>query len=257
LDEVNSVNIEMSLMSSEALYQEVQIVEDELTDQYLANELPEADRQSYESHFLAAPERHQKLRFARALKRYVGQAGESSLQDARALSVQTDERPVRLTTKKGWLFSLLPLQNPIPRYALAAAALIVVIGIGWVAFNAFGPAPRTSGKVFLVNLSPGLSRDSGQTISFAIPADTDSIQLKLDLPSGDYPAYRAELLTVELSSLLVEEGLRPEATAGNKTINFVIPAGFLKRNDYRVKVSGRTGDGNYEDVASYVFRVVG
>ena len=247
----------MSLITSEALYEEVQIIEDELTDQYLANELPESDRQSYESHFLAAPERHQKLRFARTLRRYVGQAGESSLQDARALSVQTDERPVRPATKKGWLLSLLPVQNPIPRYALAAAALIAVIGIGWVAFNAFGPAPRTSGKVFIVNLSPGLSRDSGQTKSFAIPADTDSIQLKLDLPSGDYAAYRAELLNAELSSLLVEEGLKPETTSGNKTINFAIPASFLKRNDYRVKVSGRTENGNYEDVASYVFRVVG
>jgi len=49
------------------------ISEDELIDQYLKDQLTPAESEAFENHFLRAPERQQKLRFAKALKKLVAE----------------------------------------------------------------------------------------------------------------------------------------------------------------------------------------
>jgi hypothetical protein len=254
LDQTSLTQIEQELLTSATLYDEILLAEDELTDQYLANELSEEERRSFETHFLSSPERLQKLRFARAFRRYVGEAGES-LQDATSGSVKPAPTPFKPIAKKSGLLSFLPVQNPIAAYALAAAVVIGFIGISWIAFNSLKPPPRGSGKLLIVSLTPGLTRENGEIKSFAVAADTDSVQLNLELPANEFPGYQAELLTGERESLLVKADLRPESIDGKGFINFTIPAALLKRNDYRVRLSGRTATGTYEPLSSYTFRV--
>lgn len=255
LDQPSQTRIEEDLLTSATLYDEVLLAEDELTDKYLANELSDAERQSFESHFLTAPERRQKLRFARTFRRYVEKAAESSNQDSKAPSVEPVQPRVDPIAKRPGLFSFLPFQNPIAAYALAAAVVIAVIGISWIGFNSLRREPRGSGKVMAVSLTPGQIREDGATKSIAIAPETDSVQLNLEIPANEYQGYKAELLTSERESLLVREDLRSESVGAKKLINFKIPANLLKRDDYRVRLSGRSAAGSYEPLSSYTFRV--
>ena len=63
--------LEERLLANSAFYEELLIVEDELVDEYFADELANSERESFETHFMLAPERQQKARFARNLKKYV------------------------------------------------------------------------------------------------------------------------------------------------------------------------------------------
>jgi CHAT domain-containing protein/tetratricopeptide (TPR) repeat protein len=69
LSDVEAQAFELRLLSSDELCEELEIVEDELTDEYLAGTLSKAERETFENKFLAAPERKQNLRFAATLKR--------------------------------------------------------------------------------------------------------------------------------------------------------------------------------------------
>jgi hypothetical protein len=232
------------------------MVEDELTDQYLANELSESEHENFERRFLCAPERVEKLRFAHLLKRYVSNASETIIEAGDGPSLAPTGDRVEPRSKKRPFFSFLPIQNPVIAYSFAAAVLFTVVGISWLVFTNLTPGPQQPGSVLLVNLTPGQTRGTGEGKSIQIPPGTDSVQLQLVLISEDRQTYRAELLTSDGDSVLVKEGLKPETTASQKVINVTVPGKLLKRDDYRLKLSGGLPNGSYEDIASYVFRVV-
>lgn len=255
LDQTKLAQIEEHLLTSATLYDEILLAEDELTDKYIANELSEEDRRSFETHFLSTPERRQKLRFARVLLRYLDRESEASLPQADQIRMVPDNRSVS-PLKAKYKFPFLPIQNPIAAYGLAAVVLVGLIGASWMLWSMLRPATSHSGKVLVATLTPGLVRGEGdQRTNVVIPADVESVQLNLELKADEYPSYRAELLTSDAGSLTLQEDLKSESVAGRKIINFTVPAKLLRRNDYRVRLSGRTAAGSYEPLSSYTFRV--
>jgi hypothetical protein len=70
--------IEEQLMTRDDLFQQLQVLEDELIDEYLKNTLSVRDREAFEKHFLSSPERHQKVEFAQAFRSYVAVANEGT-----------------------------------------------------------------------------------------------------------------------------------------------------------------------------------
>src|SRR5918996_2423375 len=71
LSDADQQAFELRLLTEDALSEELEIVEDELIDEYLAEELSNVERTSFEETFLAHPERLRKLKGSQALKRYV------------------------------------------------------------------------------------------------------------------------------------------------------------------------------------------
>lgn len=63
--------LEARLLTEDDLFTELDIVEDELIDEYLANKLSRDERKRFDDHFLTTPERESKLRSAQAMKRYL------------------------------------------------------------------------------------------------------------------------------------------------------------------------------------------
>ena len=63
--------IEERLMTDDELCEQIEIVEDELIEQFLAGELSASERVQFEEAFLSTAERREKLRVARALNAYV------------------------------------------------------------------------------------------------------------------------------------------------------------------------------------------
>lgn len=65
--------VELQLLSDETFADELEIVEDELIDEYLKNELSRKERASFEKYFLAHEARRRKLQAGEALKRHLNQ----------------------------------------------------------------------------------------------------------------------------------------------------------------------------------------
>lgn len=63
--------IEKDLLASDEIFQELQVIEDEIVDAYLKGGLNETDRSGFEKHFLTTPERSEKLSFGRAFNRHL------------------------------------------------------------------------------------------------------------------------------------------------------------------------------------------
>src|SRR3989442_7997894 len=63
--------IEQRILTDEEFYEEVQIMEDELVDEYVNSELSADERRLFEKNFLADPESRNKLRLGRALDRHL------------------------------------------------------------------------------------------------------------------------------------------------------------------------------------------
>jgi CHAT domain-containing protein len=66
-------HLEERLLCDEAYTEQVAIGEEELLDSYVSQELSAPERKQFETYFLVTPERHRKLRSARALRQYLAQ----------------------------------------------------------------------------------------------------------------------------------------------------------------------------------------
>jgi hypothetical protein len=259
--------LEERLLSDADFHDELSIAEDELIDLYLAGELAAADRQGFETHFLLAPERHRKLRFARALRRYVAAETEAPgaaavatpaglrRQEAAANEEQTPgdtaARP-RTDPGKQNFFRLLFARRPAFAFAGAALVLLAVAALSWVALDR--SARREFRNPYAVTLTPGLTRGSGEPARVQIPTDADALRLRLELPAAEHGSYRAALLTDSRTEVWAADELRP--APGASSLDVDVPAGVVTPGDYQVRVSGRAPGGRLEDVSRYTFRVV-
>lgn len=251
-----SSRIEEELLTDDALFQELLVVEDELVDQYLGHRLSPAERQSFETLFLAAPERQQKLRFARALHKYVDQSetpepGTDSVTDS-----ASDEKPdvVKPSPRRSF-FSFLPFSNPIVARSFAVAMVLIVAGVSWVIFNNWRQQSPRPGAVLAVTLTPGLTRDGGEIQKVNLSGAIDTVELRLALPQSDYQTYRSVVLTDSQSEVWASNDLSAVTDSGRSCVVSSVPAKLLVVGDYRLKLRGRASNGSLEDVASYQFRV--
>jgi hypothetical protein len=251
----DSSRFEERLLADGSFYDELLIAEDDLIDEYLAEELSEAERRNFESHFLLVPERQQKLRFARAFRKYVAFAGNSEAPEASVVVPQKDLGVARPPSKRG-LFSFFPVTSPIASYSLMAAMLLLVGGISWAVFNAWKqqqtPPP---GSVLAVVLTPGLTREGGEIKRITIPPGTGVVRLQLEIPKNDFNNYRVGVLSVDRTAVWSGNNIQASDQGGTKLINADVPVSSLTSGDYQVKVSGQLPDGTFEDTASYRFRV--
>ena len=116
--------LEEQLMTQDDTFTQVLIHEDELIDEYVSGALSAQEKEAFDRHFLAAPERRQKLEFAQALTKYV-----------KASAPVTTEKRVTLSSFAKVCMSLLRLQHPAVRYSFAAIALVLSVGIPWSILN--------------------------------------------------------------------------------------------------------------------------
>ena len=246
----DSAFVEERLLADDEFYQQLLVVEDELVDQYLAGLLPGSEREPFENYFLASPQRRQKLRFTRNLKKYVSraEAERAPLADhSSVVPVRADVPPAPSRPLKRFSF----WSNPILSYSLAAAAVIVVALVGLVFWN----SRSDTGKVLAVELVPGLTRGDETIKQIDMPADTGTVQLQLRAANiSSYKTYRAILQTIAGSEISRPDNLRPDPASPDRII-CPISATLLKPGDYSLKLSGLNQQGEYEDIARYYFRI--
>jgi hypothetical protein len=244
--------IEQRLLTDEDFFEELLFAEEELADQYLDGGLSEEERRDFEGHFLSTPERRRKLRFAKALNRYVS---ENSVA-ARAEAAMSQALPpaAAQTHAKSWAERASAFWGGRGRALRTAAAFAVVALIAGAVWLASAPPPRT---LATFNLSPvSVTRgDAARPTSVRLPPDADDLKFVLSLPGGEAaaaPRFRAQLED--------EDGVgeRFEAERQDaRTVSVVIPASRLARGrQYSLKLFESGADGAGQRVpGNYLFDV--
>jgi hypothetical protein len=248
LSDMQQQQLEERIIINSALFEELLIAEDELIDEYLSDSLSESERESFEKYFLLTPERQQKVRFARALRKYITAAESSgNLADA----------PQRIPANWSFL-SFLRAQNRVAAPAIAVVILVVALAGLWLLFRDSGylGTPRSEQhNILTVALSP-LVREAGEIKRISVSGGIDTVRLQLLITAREYPDYRATLQSSEGAEIWVKDNLKPGADDGKSYITLDVPARLLKRDDYQVKLSGHAAEDRYEEVNRYPFRVV-
>jgi hypothetical protein len=125
LSEEEQVRLEDLAFSDREFLQEILAVESDLIDEYARGELSDSRRRQFESRFLTSAERRQKVEFARAFAKVVPEG-----------ATERAVRPVVVDLSTSWwdsLKSLLSNFNPPVKFAMAAAVLMLGIGLWWLA----------------------------------------------------------------------------------------------------------------------------
>jgi len=119
LNPADEEQIEVRLLTDPAFAEEFDITVDELIDRYAAGDFKGEQLERVEKYFLKAPERRQKLQFARALKQH--QVAESSRQTDRLIP-----SPIAAQSRRAFT-----------QYLPIAASVLVVIGLGFGVWRTF------------------------------------------------------------------------------------------------------------------------
>lgn len=240
IEQSDQPKVEERLLTDNEFYEELLIAEDELIDEYLAGELSALDRRNFEEHFLVTPEREQKVRFGRVLKKYTA-----------------DQSKHSAPTPQWWSYPLTFLSFRNASLASATAVLLLVFGISWLALKNTPQTPggRGTASVITAVLTPGIAREGGEITRILVTPDKDTVQLRLALPSGDYEKYQVAILSSQGTNVWTATNLQSETLPEGKFIVLNVPANTFRRDDYQVKLSGQRANSSFEDAASYTFRV--
>jgi hypothetical protein len=261
--------VEENILANKKYFDQVMMAEDELVDSYLSGEFSAEERKRFELNFLVTEERRKKLRFASALKRYVSSVPSKAL----PVSAQPIE-PVmmRLPTSRrllnnGWLPLLIvsivalswlavrqsQLVNSLDRERERNTALeqeVKRLNDRQGGSGNSTRATQSSPRVLSLALSGGLTRSGGNVPKSSIPANIDTVKLKMEMPSNEFARLRAVVVNSEGAVVFTDEIVAIEGSIAIAEV----PADLLAPDDYRVTLSGAK-DGAFEDLKKFQFQI--
>ena len=234
LDDRTRAEVEQKLLSDGEVFEELLVAEDEIIDDYASGKLDPEERADFEAHFLATPERQQKLRFARALHRH-------------ALTFANE----RETVKQPVIRSLWFNRPWLSWAATAVVVLALMVGTVWFLRSRTAPPKTFASLTLIINQSTRAEGASAALVK--LPLGVDALKIFLRLPGSVPPAsrYRVVLETDdgETKSLEIAEQDR-------ESVAVVVPPTQLKRGQYVLKLFGTGVDGVEQRIpGSYFFTV--
>jgi hypothetical protein len=242
-------DIEQKLLGDADFYEELLVTEDELVDLYVADRLPVAEKQRFESHFLITSERKQKTRFAKLFAAYLARQQTEVLSAAAAGASVATEKP----RKAFWPGLTLFRHRPILSFVAMLSGCVVLVALLWLGFRANHSQLGT--ETLQVALVPGAVRDGGTTPRIVVSPKVLSLEFELETAPAPYQNYYAEVLN-ETERVWEKDHLQPVNKAGRQAVLMVVPADRLKPGYYQIKLSGVSSTGELELVNRYAFRVV-
>jgi hypothetical protein len=289
LDDADRLEIEHRLIVEPDVFDQLGVVEQDLTEEYLDRSLTRRERLQFTQHVLGTPAGVQRLALVRALKRH------SAKPQSRASRWHVPWSPAS--------FGAIPS----PRRALVGGIALAVLGVvalvgtsyvsnrrlptqraevqaGRVVERAQGGAPGTApartarpadrlspsnaelndgstkGSPLItstvVALYPGTLRSGGSTARVVVTGDTKEVQLDLHTYRGHWRSYRVNVSDADGTPVAAETGLAPESTPdGVEVVRLTLPARVMAAGDYRIELSGLDPAGTATPVATYSLRV--
>ena len=258
LTEDRRAALEENILCDAQIYEELLVIEEELIDQYVANNLSPSERHQFETHFLITAERQKNLRFSHLLKRYL---------TSRSVTVPAETIPaaVRQSDNSAPAKIFFPFAGgTFARGALLAASAAVVAGVAilvvvcWLATRRYeqSVARQESVRVVSVPLMPGSLRSGeGATQRVPLPARGVNVRLELQVSNTVFQKYKSELLR-ENESVQSTNELKVEKKGEQHIVPWTITGDVLSPGDYQVKLSGVSDSGQDELIDNYPFRVI-
>lgn len=253
LEQEPQQQLEQRLLADDEYFEALLIAEDELIDQYLGGALTPLEQQRFASIFLSTPERHGKLNFARALRKYIELNEPARMPDSKVV----EKAPAFW---KRFFHTHPRARHPALSFSLAAALLLLVAGITWMAVKNLRSGTQggeeNPGAVLAVTLTPGATRGDGAIEKVSIPARVETLRLHLRLPDAEYVSYNATVKAVGGQEILSVDNLKAETTTEGTVVRVQLPTAKLKTEDYQLNLSGQRANGQPEKVGRYDFRVL-
>ncbi|MBI1762001.1 MAG: hypothetical protein HYR56_11265 [Acidobacteria bacterium] len=231
--------MEERLLHDGDFFELLQAEEDELMDEYIADELSPADRQQFEQTFLAAPERRTRLRWAQALHQQL----------AKEAAAREPVAPQNQAT-----FTLAP-SPPIPWWRAwlsspltYAAAFVLLAAVGWGIWHT---SSATTPPLASFTLLPFATRGGAAGNFIAVPSGATQIQLILELEQVESGAYQA-VLRDELGKEQRWDGLRLLKQGQQQQLVLTVPTAQLPAGAYQINLMATAGSIRAEQ---YTFQV--
>ena len=240
LDQSAAERFELRLLTDAAFGEEFDVIVNEITDEYVGDELHADDRKRVQQYFLTSTERQNKLRFASELLE------RAAIERAPANVVQAE--PGMLERVRAFWGNMALLT----RFATTFAAIVIVAGVLLLTI----PGTRTPGTYAVVNLTISNSeRASGSEIKqVRLEPGSPGIQIELALPDQvpQSKNYRVELLDEKHAT----QNLRIEQQTESKLI-VVVPANEIGLGSYIIRLYATNPDGAEQRIrGSYFFTVI-
>lgn len=236
LAEQQQLAIEQRLLTEDGLFEELEAIEDELFDDYVADELTRDDRKQFEQYFLSTPARRQELEFAAGLHHYLAKKTVSEGANP-SVSLPGGSGPI------AWFG-----QTQLFRMAAIAAFVVLIAGAVW--FTRLDRHPPTSYATFTLTLSNDNRAGGGSATEVNLPLTSDAVRLYLTLPDALDQAthFRVELLKDSGETVSVEKVARIEQSAVIE-----LAATQLSRGQYALKLYVLKPDGTEERIKGSYF----
>jgi len=238
-------------------FEELQAVEQELMDAYVAGELSPERRLRFEGR--QVPGEHRDVSFARALR--------AVLRDRRPSVARAEARGRRR------LGPWLP----------AAAAVLSMGAVGWLALRAPRPeqppdtgrrepspvsppphgaaptpmaSPSDRSRALSVTLTAGLTRNDRGLRRIVVPAEAERVVFTLVVDDEGPTTYRAVLQDASGKDLLDVSPLHERTAGQGRVVDVQVLARVLADGDYVLQLQSPGGAGRAEDREEYAFRVI-
>jgi hypothetical protein len=238
LEQIDAERLELRLLSDAAFGEEFDVIVNEITDEYVGNELHGDDRKRVQQYFLRSSERQNKMRFASGLlERAVAERGAAPVQ----------VQPGVLDRLRSFWGSM----TLITRFATTFAAIVIVAGVLMLTI----PGTRTSGTYAFVNLAISNSeRATGSEIkTVRLEPGSPGLRIELALPDQipQSKNYRVELLDEKQAARNLRIEQQTEAS-----LVVVVPANEISPGIYYVRLYTRNPDGTEQRIrGTYFFTV--
>jgi hypothetical protein len=256
VDDEERQRIESLFLTDSTMRERVVATEQDLIEDYLEDSLTPADKERFLLHYAQTPKQQRKLRITKSIKDWAV---------TEASSTQTI--PVKVTGGSGRAWLRMKPVFVIP----VAVAIIVAIVVAAVWLNGRNKRLAIEQELAQLNtptslrevppqmvsrdLAPGTVRSSQQEIEIKKGDDIRIVELRLSsIQTERYSTYEAEVLRVGGDESF-KIGNLPAENDGPYAVRIRLPAHFLYRGHYLIRVSGVTSTGSVGRTEEYAFSI--
>lgn len=235
LAEADEERLELRLLSEPAFVEEFDTVVDEVTDQYVRNELEASERQRFEKSYLTTAAGQQKVRFTSELLERA--AGKRSTPVVKPIAEQGFFDRVRAL----WHVQSL-------RLAATAAAVVIIAGGAYLATR-----PAMNYAPLALSISTASRGEGPAAAKVKLESGVPGVEVNLAIPEQ---AKGAKDYRVKLVNGNEPEQDVPIEKRDNQTVTIRIPASSLSPGQYAIQMFRLTSDGTFTRIqGSYFFNV--
>jgi len=270
LPEEDRLKLEQECLEDDRIFEQLEAVEAELTDDYVRGVLQGPRRQKFEKRLLRSS------------------GGAADIEFSRRITGWSGRQPARRSFLTGLKARISDFASPMWLFRAAAgvaAAVMLVIAVGWLSWNRWfpnspppevvrvrpsappaqpqiAPAPRpadgSDSPTFVATfiLTPGGVRSVDEASEINIPSNANKVRFRIDLAAKGYTNYEASLKRVEGGQLFSLRNIEPRAETTGATVFVELPRRAIPFGTSVLTLTGISKAGTAEVVGKYPIRVL-